>query len=329
MGNEFKGWWTGKNATGSLITADTTINEDCKTNIYVYAAWEPKEYKLTYKDDYGNNCNNKTITKKFGSLWVNSSNGEKVCTPTRTGYTFDGWYTKKAGGDYIDFEKAKVTLDDNIVVYAHWTAKKYTLTYNTNGGKGCTTAKSGTYDKAWGTLCTPTKDGNEFLGWYDKAGNEIKSDTIVKGNLTVNARWRKYVVKIYYNVNGGTLTTPRDNKITIKSYKGQAGFVYYDNNIYYTEIKYGDKTNYDGLIDYDNGKTPFLNLVNDGYSVPRYKEWYKLDNGKKTYYHQAYNYKRKYPNDSTAQVFNTRYTSDSFCKAKNGDCEIVVYVNWK
>ncbi|MBT1160625.1 InlB B-repeat-containing protein [Bifidobacterium sp. SO1] len=40
--------------------------------------------------------------------------------PKRDGYTFDGWYTDKDGGESVDFT-AKIT--GNVTYYAHWTAK--------------------------------------------------------------------------------------------------------------------------------------------------------------------------------------------------------------
>jgi uncharacterized repeat protein (TIGR02543 family) len=38
-------------------------------------------------------------------------------TPTRTGYTFDGWYTAKSGGVKI---AATTVINANVTYYAHW-----------------------------------------------------------------------------------------------------------------------------------------------------------------------------------------------------------------
>ncbi|MBQ9179741.1 MAG: InlB B-repeat-containing protein [Firmicutes bacterium] len=43
--------------------------------------------------------------------------------PTATGYTFDGWFTDKACTEAYDFG---ATVNDNMVLYAKWTANKYT-----------------------------------------------------------------------------------------------------------------------------------------------------------------------------------------------------------
>ncbi len=48
--------------------------------------------------------------------------------PTRTGYTFDGWYTEAVGGDKVPFPYQPA---DTTTLYAHWTAggTKYTVVY--------------------------------------------------------------------------------------------------------------------------------------------------------------------------------------------------------
>ncbi|GEM_PF-992694 len=43
--------------------------------------------------------------------------------PTATGYTFEGWFTDKACNNAYDFG---ATVNDNLVLYAKWTANKYT-----------------------------------------------------------------------------------------------------------------------------------------------------------------------------------------------------------
>ncbi len=57
--------------------------------------------------------------------------------PTRAGYSFAGWYTKKSGGKKVT-SKTKITK--NVTFYAHWKAKKNAVTLMKTG-KG--TASSG------------------------------------------------------------------------------------------------------------------------------------------------------------------------------------------
>ncbi len=61
-------------------------------------------------------------------------------TPTRTGYTFAGWYTASSGGSRImganeEIESTQqTTILGNQTLYAQWNVISYTITWNPNGG---------------------------------------------------------------------------------------------------------------------------------------------------------------------------------------------------
>ena len=61
--------------------------------------------------------------------------------PTRSGWTFSGWYTSPDGGDRLEdtpyFRSDRIDgLDDNIVFYAHWTQNAPTPSGGGGGGGG-------------------------------------------------------------------------------------------------------------------------------------------------------------------------------------------------
>lgn len=94
--------------------------------------------------------------------------------PTRTGYTFGGWYTdaKCSDGNQFDFNKQVKT---NTTLYAKWTANTYNVTYHLTGSDGkaytpAAAAKKYTYGQGL-TLPVPSsaKEGFTFYGWYDNA----------------------------------------------------------------------------------------------------------------------------------------------------------------
>ena len=62
--------------------------------------------------------------------------------------------------------------------------KTYTLTYDNNGGSGCT-SKQIVYGETYGELCTPVRNEYTFTGWFTKAtgGVQITKDTIVNANI--------------------------------------------------------------------------------------------------------------------------------------------------
>ena len=83
-----------------------------------------------------------------------------LCAPTKKGYTFSGW---KSGNTQITKD---TVVNKNIDVKASWTANKYTVTFNGNGGSVSPGSKQVTYDSTYGTLPTPTRTGYIFIGWY-------------------------------------------------------------------------------------------------------------------------------------------------------------------
>jgi uncharacterized repeat protein (TIGR02543 family) len=68
-------------------------------------------------------------------------------SPTRTGYTFAGWWTAASGGTQV----TSYTGSSNVEYYAHWTPITYTVVYNKSNSNETGTLpsnQSGTYDVA-------------------------------------------------------------------------------------------------------------------------------------------------------------------------------------
>lgn len=112
--------------------------------------------------------------------------------PTKANYNFAGWYTAASGGTKVTAE-TKVTALVNQTLYAHWTPKKFTVTFNANGGNVSTANKTVTFGTGYGTLPTPTRDYYTFGGWYTAAsgGTKVTSSTVANGssNITLYAHW--------------------------------------------------------------------------------------------------------------------------------------------
>lgn len=105
-GYALKGWYT-KTSGGTKITKNTIP----KKKITYYAQWL-KTYTLTFDPNGGKvTPNSKKVakTKTYGTL----------PTPTRSGYTFKGWYTAKTGGTKVS-STTKMPAK-NVKVYAQWT----------------------------------------------------------------------------------------------------------------------------------------------------------------------------------------------------------------
>ena len=67
--------------------------------------------KLTYNNNGGSGCSSKNVS--YGL------NYGELCTPVKSGYVFDGWYTSLNGGVKVN-ANTKVTTNTNHTLYAHW-----------------------------------------------------------------------------------------------------------------------------------------------------------------------------------------------------------------
>lgn len=186
-GYTFQGWFTAASG-GSQVTSTTKVTSGDHT---LYAQWKINTYKVTFKA-------NKGKVKKKSSISRTVNYNAKVGslpTPTRSGYTFLGWYTKKSGGSKISSSKV---ITGNVTYYAHWAknSAKVTIKLNKNGGKCSKSKITTTYGGKIGTLPTPTRSGYTFTGWYTKksGGTKVTSTTKTKKILstkTLYAHWKK------------------------------------------------------------------------------------------------------------------------------------------
>ena len=159
----------------------TSVNDDINCII----SFEKDMKKITFDNNGGGGCDSVSIQK--GQTYGN------LCTPSRNNYTFDGWYTSKAYETKIE---STDIVNDDITLYAKWEAVTYTLTYNTDGGTSCTN-KSIKYGETYGTLCSTSKNGHTFLGWYDENNNQVTSSNVMFKDTTIYAKWK--VDKIIYS----------------------------------------------------------------------------------------------------------------------------------
>ncbi len=136
--------------------------------------------KVTFDSNGGSSVKSQTVElTKLVSVPV---------SPTKAGYSFDGWYN---GTTLYDF---KTPLKGNLTLTAKWKAlPNYTIVYNTNGG---TSVKSSTTysGNRVNTPKNPTKKGYVFAGWYTSAsgGTKVTFPITMRANLTVYAKWTTF-----------------------------------------------------------------------------------------------------------------------------------------
>ena len=183
-GRYFK--WLGSDgklyAPGDNVPADVTE---------LTVQWTAPTYAVTLHANGGSVSSDSVTTGADGKL-------ASLPTPTRSSYSFDGWYTEKNGG-------TKVTTDTvfsaNTTVYAHWTytgggyyyppVTYYTLRFETGGGSDISSVQ-GTYNAYIDlTQYVPTWRGHTFTGWYSERSltNKVSGVYLTK-DMTVYAGWR-------------------------------------------------------------------------------------------------------------------------------------------
>lgn len=156
------------------------------------------------------NPNGGTVGTKSKNVTIGSTYGT-LPTPTRTGYSFDGWYTKETDGTKVT-ETTTVGANPPTTLYAHWTAKKCLVALDANGGKIDTTSGqvstknyTATYGSKYNFLPTPTRTGGyKFVGWYteETGGTKVTSDTTVTTTQThiLYAHWSLIPATAPYSV---------------------------------------------------------------------------------------------------------------------------------
>ena len=155
-------------------------------------------YSITYNANGGTGAPN-AQTKWYGTDITLSS-----AKPSRAGYTFDSWNTRKDGTAKTYNPGDKYTTDADLTLYAMWTPIKYTISFNANSNDTVENLPTG-QQKSHGvnltiTNKTPTRTNYNFLGWGTSAsattvayapGSEYTKDA----PLTLYAIWSSSYTK--------------------------------------------------------------------------------------------------------------------------------------
>lgn len=109
-GKQFKGWATSED--GEVISGPTMNVTDDTT---LYAIWEAipvTTYTVTFNANGGAVTPASAVTGADGKL-------TSLPEPTRSGYTFNGWYTAESGGTKVD---TAYVFSIDTTIYAQWTS---------------------------------------------------------------------------------------------------------------------------------------------------------------------------------------------------------------
>ena len=265
---------------GSNINSGTANNTTTKTitagKDWYYAAFATNGKGTSYGDLKKLRTTAVTLDMQSGSggsssvVAIGGKAMPSATMPTRTGYTFGGYYTS-TGGDGTQYYAAngssatnwKTNGSASETLYAKWTANKYDVMLKLNGGTGTDNqVVEATYAAAMPTvlktsgsaISIPTRTGYTLLGYWDatSGGNQYYSynGTSLSSSRTWNktsatnlyARWQanQYTLTLYKNDGGDTYTEETatyDATITVSA-PTRTGYTF---NGWYTKATDGTK----------------------------------------------------------------------------------------
>ncbi|MBP3619545.1 MAG: InlB B-repeat-containing protein [Clostridia bacterium] len=228
-GYTFNGW-TYENDDEEVVsisletTKVTSLTSVEFKTVVLKAVWTENSYKIRYNSNYksidADNTEDESVeeTYLYTANVTIKSNTDEAIGYALTGYKFAGWTivgteTKLSAGEIVS--KLASETDDVVELNANWTAIKYAIVFNGNGGIGEMSRLEATYDTSI-TLpeATFTCTGYNFDGWTYVDDNGDEQDLADKAevlNLTteenkevvLTAKWKAIEYTITYLANEG------------------------------------------------------------------------------------------------------------------------------
>ncbi|MBQ2872838.1 MAG: prepilin-type N-terminal cleavage/methylation domain-containing protein [Bacilli bacterium] len=285
------------NGNGAMSLGTTTIYEKYNTGIY-------KDNSLSMRMTTSNNAITKPIRSYTITYDLNSTGATQSASTGKVNYTYNGYYTTASGGTqlinsngYITSEFTTTKYTSNQTLYAQWTAGSTTLATITKTGHTC----------KWNTKNDGTGDN------YNSGNTGYTTDK----NVTLYAICTANKVTIKYKLGSGekiTAQTKNKDKTETYNWTVDSNNIIMKNGSYLTAtIEYGKEIGGNGLANYNNGN--YMKITKTGYTAVSSKQWKCISGctvANKTY------------NQAT-----TSYTASDFCDISNGNCEVILGVNWK
>jgi uncharacterized repeat protein (TIGR02543 family) len=212
-GYTFTGWTAASDGSGALLTSGGTFTVGTSNMIFT-PKWSANTYTITYNKNgaSGSPADATASYTTAGTAVTLSLQG----TMEKTGFNWGGWSATPTGIAVSD----NYTTTSNVILYAVWTIKTITLTYDKGIASSATfvsfpTSASGNYGTSItlnSTLdATVTFDvsgqaiQHRFVGWNDGSSVYQGNTIYLLGatNKIMTANWVK-VFGVRYSFNGGT-----------------------------------------------------------------------------------------------------------------------------
>lgn len=251
-GYTFGGWKIGSD---TYNIGDSYIPSNSVTAI---AQWSSNQYEVSFDGNDGT-PGAEEITVNYGLTYG------ALPSASRTGYTFNGWFTSKTGGTKI-YPSTIVLITENQTLYAQWTAFEYTVKYDTNGGSTTSNLEiTATFDTSFDLISNISKDTFDFKGWntkLDGSGTMYSVDepvtnltTIKDGVVKLYAIWEASPYKVTYNVYG--------NEYIQENVKQDSDLLSINDILNELQIKLNNWDRFDSWIATGNEFTDLIITIND------------------------------------------------------------------
>lgn len=185
----FDGWFT-EAENGTEWDLETVVDDD----LTLYAHWtagggqQTTQFTVTLKFEDNATSDQLIVVNEGETL------GNKLPTPSRTDYTFEGWFTQQNGaGEQWTSDKP---VTSNQTLYAHWqevVRTQYTVTFVYHDNKTDDLEVEIYEDSAVGNAWPQDPEWlyHEFLGWFtlEQGGDKKDSTMVVSGDVTLHAHW--------------------------------------------------------------------------------------------------------------------------------------------
>ncbi len=196
-GYTFGGWYTEAACTNAWSFAIDKVTQ----NITLYASWLVNTYTVTFESQDGSKVPS-TATEYDTTISAPTN-------PTRTGYTFNGWYREPACQNAWNFDTD--TVMGTTTLYAGWTRNSYTVTLDSQGGSAVP-VRTALYDTTISAPGNPTRTGYTFSGWYREPACQnawnFDIDTVT-GTTTLYAGWTRNSYTVTFSSQGGSAVPVR------------------------------------------------------------------------------------------------------------------------
>lgn len=194
-------------------TYTTTIQSTKRITGRPLIITEPGTYTMCIvQEDYYDSDDDSSSFLRSAFLTVIVDPEFTLPVPTKTGYTFNGWYTDSACTQLYEDD----VLTSDMVLYAGFRPNNYSVIFNGNGAtSGTMTNQSFVYDTAQNLKSNEfTRNGYNFRGWAVSSamttvkytdGQEVNNLVATdNGTITLFALWAPTNFTITFNSNGGT-----------------------------------------------------------------------------------------------------------------------------